>query len=141
MSDAGRVLIIEGDARVRRTLFSALLERDVFSDTVPSGEAAAEALRQRDYALVTLDLTLGEFEAEPLFAAIAELPRNRRPMVIGTGERDMARELDADVVQIIIRKPIAIRQFAEVVKSCVAAAPQWRRQADDPQPLSELPIV
>ena len=124
MSELARVLIVDADQTVRSRLFTALLELQVYSDTAGGAPDAVEQFGGRDYGVVILDLRVPD--AESILRAIRDVPRDRRPMVIGTGERDMAEELDADLVQIVIRKPIALRQFAEVVRSCLEAAPRWR---------------
>lgn len=125
MSELSRALIVEVDDKVRRKLFSALLDRDVFSDTAHDCKAALECLRGGEFGVVILDLVLPD--CDEVLAAIQCLSADRRPMVIATGDRDMTHELDDNLIQIIIRKPIALRQFADVVRSCLEAAPRWRR--------------
>lgn len=115
---------MEADQSVRRRLFKALLDLQVYSDSAGGGAEAIAHFTSREYGVVILDLHLED--AEAVLEAINKAPRDGRPMVIGTGERDMAHELDADLMQIVIRKPIALTQFAEVVRSCVEAAPRWR---------------
>jgi hypothetical protein len=34
----------------------------------------------------------------------------------------LARSLDVDVVQIVLRKPVALRQTVDVIRSCVQSA-------------------
>ena len=118
-----RALVVETNEKVRRKLFAALLEKNVSSDVAPDEPSALDHLRRAEYGVVILDLRF----ADGILDVIRAIAHDRRPMVIGTGERDLAQELDDDVLQIIIRKPIALRQFAEVVRSCLDAAPRWRR--------------
>jgi DNA-binding NtrC family response regulator len=120
-----RVLVVEGDESARRKLFSALLDKNVFSDTTADAGSALDCLRGAEYGVVILDLLLAG--SAQLLEAVRKLPPERRPMVIGTGDREVAHELDDNLVQIVIRKPIALRQFADVVRSCIEAAPRWRR--------------
>lgn len=131
MSELSRALIVEVDDKARRKLFSALLDRDVFSDTAHDCKGALECLRGGEFGVVILDLHLTD--CDDVLAAIQRLPAARRPMVIGTGERDMTHELDDNLIQIVIRKPIALRQFADVVRSCLEAAPRWRRASGSDQ--------
>jgi len=131
MSELSRALIVEVDDKVRRKLFSALLDREVFSDTAGDCRAALECLRGGEFGVVIIDLRLPD--CDEVLAAIQGLAAERRPMVIGTGDRDMTHELDDNLIQIIIRKPIALRQFADVVRSCLEAAPRWRRASTSDQ--------
>lgn len=119
-----RALIVESNDKVRRKLFAALLDKNVYSDVAADEPAALEALEKNEYGVVILDL---HFAGDGILEFVRKLPPQQRPMVIGTGERDLTDELDDNVVQIVIRKPIALRQFAEVVRSCLEAAPRWRR--------------
>jgi DNA-binding NtrC family response regulator len=120
-----RVLVVEGDESARRRLFSALLDKNVFSDTAAEAKSALECLGGAEYGVVILDLMLAG--CDQFLEGVRQLPAERRPMVIGTGDREVANELDDNLVQIVIRKPIALQQFAEVVRSCIEAAPRWRR--------------
>ncbi len=130
MSELSRALIVEVEDNVRGKLFSALLDREVFSDTAHDCEAALECLRGGEFGVIILDLLLPG--CDDVLGAIQRLPADRRPMVIGTGDRDMTHELDDNLVQIVIRKPIALRQFADV-RSCLEAAPRWRRASASDQ--------
>lgn len=131
MSELSRALIVEVDDNVRGKLFSALLDREVFSDTAHDCKAALECLQAGEFGVIILDLRLPD--CDDVLAAIQCLAADRRPMVIGTGDRDMTHELDDNVIQIVIRKPIALRQFADVVRSCLEAAPRWRRASESDQ--------
>jgi DNA-binding NtrC family response regulator len=127
MSTLARALIVDVDETVRLRLFRALLERQVFSDTTGHAPGALDCLDGRDYGLVILDLRLEDLI--DVLAAVGRIARDRRPMVIGLGERDVAHELDDDLIQIVIRKPIALGQFADVVRRCLDSAPRWRKSS------------
>jgi DNA-binding NtrC family response regulator len=123
---------------VGRKLSGALLDKAVMSDTALDAARSIHLLAGADFGVVILDLLLPD--AAAVLRAIQVMPPERRPMVIGTGDRDMAHELDDNLVQIVIRKPIALRQFAEVVRSCLEAAPRWRRSSTSSQS-DELPTL
>jgi hypothetical protein len=49
--------------------------------------------------------------------------RDERPVVLVLAANPTsARSLDVDVVQIVLRKPIALRQTVELIRSCVYSA-------------------
>jgi DNA-binding NtrC family response regulator len=131
MPELSRALIVEADEGVRRKLSGALLDKLVFSDAAADAASSMELLAGADFGVVILDLLLAD--AGVVLQAIQRMPPERRPMVIGTGARDMAHELDDNLVQIVIRKPIALRQFADVIRSCLEAAPRWRKASVSPQ--------
>jgi DNA-binding response OmpR family regulator len=122
---APRVLIADADPHVRQQLFATLLAADVFSDCVGSVPDALEKLRDEPYGVVLIDIALPGGDAEQVVARIAELGHDRRPVVLVVASNPAAaRSLDVDVVQIVLRKPIALRQTVDVIRSCVQNAVQ-----------------
>lgn len=138
---APRVLIADSDPHLRQLVFSALLSVDVFSDSVGTVPDALEKLRQEAYGVVVVDVALPGGDPEQIVARIAELSRDARPVVLVLASNPAAaRSLDVDIVQIVLRKPIALRQTVELIRSCVSA-PIRIPQAEDgdgagPQPIS-----
>lgn len=120
---APRVLIADSDPHLRQLLFSALLAVDVFSDSVASVPEALEKLRDEPYGLVLVDVALPGGSAEQLLNAIRDLQTIVRPVVLVLAANPVAaRTLDVDIVQIVLRKPVALRQTVELIRSCVQNA-------------------
>lgn len=118
-----RVLIADADAAVRQQLFSALLDRDIFSDcvlTVPDALARLDELR---YGVVILDMDLPGGEVSGVVDRIAALPNGDRPVVLILANRPEAtRSLDVEIVQIVLRKPVVLEQLVELARSCLRSA-------------------
>lgn len=124
-----RVLIAEGDPTVRRQLYSALLDENVFSDSVLSCAEALEKLQEEAYGVVVLDALLNG-DVEAVVRRIAVQPQRERPVVIVLAARpESANTLDVETVQIVLRRPIHLRQLVDVVASCLRAVqgapPAW----------------
>ena len=113
-----RVLVADGDERVRVAVLRALLERHVFCDCVSSGGDAIVRLAERPYALVILDIALPHAGAVAVIESLRMMSAASRPMVIATG--DVHASTDSDLVQMIFRRPLRIRDLADVVDACVA---------------------
>ena len=114
------MLIADSDAAVRQQLFSALLAVDVFSDCVSSVPDALAKVGEDAYGVVMIDIGLPGGNPEQVIGAIALLPVGVRPVVLVVAANPaLARSLDVDVVQIVLRKPLALRQTVEVIRSCV----------------------
>jgi DNA-binding response OmpR family regulator len=113
-----RVLVADSDERLRAAVFRALLERDVFCDCVSSGGDAIEQLAGRPYALVILDFSLPHAGAVAVIESLRTMSATARPMVIATGDVDASA--DSDLVQMVFRRPLRVRDLADVVDSCVA---------------------
>jgi DNA-binding NtrC family response regulator len=115
-----RVLIADSDAAVRQHLFSALLAVDVFSDCVSSVPDALARIGEESYGVVMIDIGLPGGNPELVIGAIARQPVGVRPVVLVVAANPaLARSLDVDVVQIVLRKPLALRQTVDVIRSCV----------------------
>lgn len=122
---ATRVLIADSDPHLRQLVYSALLAVDVFSDCVGTVPDALDKLREEAYGVVVIDVALPGGDPEQVVARIAELGRDSRPVVLVLAANPAAaRSLDVDVVQIVLRKPIALRQTVELIRSCVQSAPE-----------------
>lgn len=116
-----RVLIADGDRRLRTNLYTRLLDADIFSDCVATANDAIEYMRDRAYGLILLDLELPNGEGYALIDQIRVLPKHQRPMILATASRDLQPNLDPDLVQIIIRKPLRLADVADMVRSCVGS--------------------
>ena len=118
------MLIADSDPHLRQLVHSALLAVDVFSDCVGTVPDALEKLRDEPYGVVVVDVALPGGDPEQVVARIAELAREARPVVLVLAANPVAaRSLDVDVVQIVLRKPIGLRQTVELIRSCVHSAP------------------
>lgn len=121
---APRVLVADSDPHLRQVVYAALLEVDVFADCVGTVPDALDKLRDEPYGVVVVDIALPGGDAEQVVARIAELGPLARPVVLVLASNPAAaRSLDVDVVQIVLRKPIGLRQTVELIRSCVQSAP------------------
>ena len=122
-TQAARVLIADSDPHLRQLLYSALLAVDVFSDCVSTVPDALEKLAGEPYGVILVDVGLPGGNAEQIVSAIAALKQAQRPVVLVLASNPTAaRSLDIDVVQIVLRKPLALRQTVELIRSCVQSA-------------------
>jgi CheY-like chemotaxis protein len=140
---APRVLIADSDPHLRQLVYSALLAVDVFADCVGSVPDALDKLTGELYGVVVVDVALPGGDAELVVARIAELGRHARPVVIVLAANPAAaRSLDVDVVQIVLRKPIGLRQTVDLIRSCCVQSVPARvgvaedSDGDEPHPIS-----
>ena len=117
------MLIADSDPQLRQLLYSALLAVDVFSDCVGTVPDAVSRLHDEPYGVVLVDIALPGGNAEQIVARIAEIHRDTRPVVLVLASNPAsARSLDIDIVQIVLRKPLALRSTVELIRSCVQSA-------------------
>ena len=112
-------------------MYSALLAVDVFCDVASSVPDACEKLDDESYGVILVDIGLHGGLPEEVLARIARMPVLRRPVVLVVAtDAASARSLDVDVVQIVLRKPLSLRQTVEVIRSCVENAIARENVAD-----------
>jgi two-component system, OmpR family, response regulator len=128
---SSRVLIADGDPALRQRLFGRLVDLEITSDCVASGQDALEKLSEVAYTVVVLDLALPGVDAVQVLGRLAQLPS--RPVVLVTAEEQAARVFDLEIVQIVLRKPLNVDQLAELVRNCVRTVAN-RRTINAPSP-------
>lgn len=116
----GRVLIAERDAIVRQTLFSRLLDLNLFSDCVSSGQDALVKLGEVPYSVAVIDIELRGLREVGVLEKIAELAPATRPVVLVLADHPEAtRTLDVEIVQIVLRRPVDMDQLSDLIRNCV----------------------
>jgi DNA-binding response OmpR family regulator len=121
-----RVLVADGDLSVRQQLATALLDSQIFSDVASSSSAAVARLLSERYGVIILDVELPPGDVEPVLRCIAAMTPRERPVVLALAANpEIARTLDVDVVQIVLRRPIQLRQVIEIVQSCLRSVESY----------------
>ena len=124
-----RVLIADADPGLRRQIQKRLFESHIFADCVEDGPAAVAHLRESAYGVILLDISLAAGGAERVLEFIRGMAAGERPVVLMLAQPSVARSLDVDLVQIVLRKPCDLTQLADLVQSCVRTALTHRSHA------------
>jgi DNA-binding response OmpR family regulator len=128
-----RVLIADGDRRFRSQIHTRLVDVDVFCDCVSTASEALENLRDRRYGLVLLDLDLPNEESYVVIDELRLFASGERPMVLATASRNHQANVDPELVQIIMRKPLRLADVADMIRSCVGSVRAAHRVAGSDQ--------
>jgi DNA-binding response OmpR family regulator len=133
---AEHVMIADPEAGVRQLLSSALHEVQIQVDQVADAQVMTEYLAIRRYAVIVVDASLIGTESSVL-TLLGAMSRTDRPVVLVLAHSpETTRSLDTDVVQIVLRKPVAIAQLVGLIRSCVrnvALRPQPPTRPDQDQ--------
>jgi two-component system response regulator ResD len=122
-AEVRRVLIADADPAIRQQLYSALLEVDIFSDCVANTQDAIEKLENERYGLLVIDVALPTGNVEDVIARVQQMVPAQRPVVLVLAAKpEAARTLDVDIVQIVLRRPVVLRQLVDLVRSCLRSA-------------------
>lgn len=127
-------MIADTDAALRQQLSARLLDLDVFSDCASNAADALGKLDESSYSLVVVDVGLPDGGVEQILGRIAAFPEKgkRRPIVLVLASKpEAARSLDVEIVQIVLRRPVDMRQLLDLVRSCLRSAAAPRRDRRD----------
>ena len=120
-----RILIVETDDALRQKLYRCMLDLDLFSDCTSDLREAIAFLTQRRYSIVVLDVDVaGGYDK--VTAAVQLMPATERPIVIATAEPDRLGRVDGEGVQVVIRRPLHVRDIAELARACIDASGRRR---------------
>ena len=130
------VLICEDDYGVRTLLTRIFEGRGFRVDIARDGRVALEKLASREYAMMLLDLSMPELNGYDVIDALRQ--RSPRPLVLvlTADSRASAADLDANVVQAIIKKPFDLELLMLVVEG-LTSIPDITRRSIGAQPRSK----
>lgn len=114
-----RVLIAEREAPMADALAANLRQRLVEVDLAASAAEVVALLTRSSYSVAVMDLSLLESPSGEIIAQLAAVPRAARPIVLATTSAGPRVDLDAEVVQVVIRKPIRTGELAEMIQACI----------------------
>jgi CheY-like chemotaxis protein len=115
------ILIIDDDVPTQNLLQALLRRFGHVTEVAGNGAQAIELLRERDYALIVLDLMMPGVAGTGVIAFLAETSR-RIPVVVCTAARGAATEqLDPAIVKAMIHKPFDIDQLVGTVTGLLGA--------------------
>jgi DNA-binding response OmpR family regulator len=125
-----RILIVDNDQTLRHELSRALRDVEIVSDSVSDAAEAIALLLQQRYAIVILDVAIAG-GSDAVIAAAQRISEGERPIVIVTADAENIGGLDAEAVQVVMRRPVRVREVAELARACIDARAARRRTDPD----------
>jgi len=116
-----RVLVADDDQSIRQ-LVSTIVKRESFTvDAASDGLEAIECLKKNEYAVVLLDLMMPRLDGFGVIEWLKANPPLIKPIVIViTAYADQRfKEVDADFVAGVLRKPFEVAELGNLVRACV----------------------
>jgi CheY-like chemotaxis protein len=127
-SDEQRILVVDDDEAIRTMLETILRRRGFPVDTARGGVEALERIARCRYAVLLLDLMMPVLSGYDVLDKLGDRAAGDRPIVIVLTAGTPPRNLRADVVAGMVRKPFDIQLLVDTVASCASLYP--RTQAD-----------
>lgn len=118
----GQVLVADDDQSIRQ-LLGTIIRRERFEvDLAADGREAIEHLNRRDYAVILLDLMMPHVDGFGVIEHLRAHPAPHKPVVIViTAYADQRfKEVDAEIVSGILRKPFDVAEVGSLVRLCVS---------------------
>ena len=121
MLSEARILIADDDQSIRQ-LLSTIIQREGFQvDAVADGYEAIQKLKAHPYAVILLDLMMPRLDG---FEVIEYLKHHHGPikpvvLVISAYADQRFKQVDADVVAGVIRKPFEVAELGGMIRLCV----------------------
>ncbi|HKO54630.1 MAG TPA: response regulator [Thermoanaerobaculia bacterium] len=136
MSEA-RILLADDDPSIRQLVCTIVRRERLEVDCVADGAEAIEHLREHDYAVVLLDLMMPRVDGFGVIDWMKKHPARVKPVVLViTAYADQKfKQVDANMVAGVLRKPFEIAELGNLVRLCVtgfdADATQRLYSSDD----------
>src|ERR1039458_7259113 len=115
-----RLLVVDDEPGIRRSLSGILEDEGYVADAVESGEACLAALPGAEYGLVLLDIWLPGMDGMEVLARIQEIPFAERPLVVmisGHGSIESAVKATKLGAFDFLEKPLSLQKVTVVVKN------------------------
>lgn len=112
-----RILIVEDDENIRKTMQNILQQQGYETDTAKTGREAEQKTRNRVYNLALLDIKLPDMEGTQLLAKLQESsPKMMKIMVTGYPSLENAMEALNQGANAYVTKPVKPAKLLELIK-------------------------
>jgi DNA-binding NtrC family response regulator len=112
-----RLLIVDDDQQMVRTLVDVVKLHGWEADGAYSGEAAVDAVRERDYAIVLMDVRMTGINGLEAFKAMKTVrPGIRVILMTAYTAAEILAEAEREGALRILQKPLALRGLIECLK-------------------------
>lgn len=134
-----RILIVDDDRQMVRTLCDILRMRGWEADGAHSGEEALELVRAQPYSLALMDVRMaGMNGVEAMKAIRASRPDLRVILMTAYTASELLAEAEREGAVRILAKPVAVPALLEMLENVVPEAPRVLVVDDDRQFLKTL---
>jgi len=116
-----RVLVADDDQSIRQLVSTIVKRERLLVDAVGDGLEAIEQLKQREYAVILLDLMMPRLDGFGVIEWLRQNPPIVKPIIlVVTAYADQRfKAVDSELVSGVIRKPFEVAELGSLVRSCV----------------------
>lgn len=123
-----RVLVADDDQSIRQLVQTIVRRENIEVDTASDGQEAIERLQEKDYAVILLDLMMPRVDGFGVIEHLRSHPPQHKPVVLViTAYADQKfKDVDANIVAGVLRKPFEVADLGNLVRLCVHGLDQAR---------------
>ena len=115
------VLIADDDQSIRQLVRTIVRRENIEVDCAADGQEAIEKLKENEYAVILLDLMMPRVDGFGVIEYLRDHPQKSKPVVLViTAYADQKfKDVDADIVAGVLRKPFEVADLGNLVRLCV----------------------
>ena len=126
MEKQARIIIVDDDENIRKTMKAILEDEGYIVDLATNGKEAIEMTQEKTYNIALLDIRLPDIEGVELLKLIKDnVPRTRKIMVTGYPSLQNAMTALNKNADGYLVKPVNVEKLLDTVKE------QLRRQSEE----------
>ena len=117
MENPVRILIVDDDENIRKTIFAILLDEGYEVDSASSGSEAIIKTQEFTYNVALLDIKLPDMEGTDLLSKMRDtVPKMRKIMVTGFPSQQNAISAVNQKADAYLIKPVDIEKLLETIR-------------------------
>jgi len=127
-----RILIVEDDENIRKTMKNILQQRGYETDTAKTGQEAEQKAKAKIYNLALLDIKLPDMEGTQLLAKLHEnTPKMVKIMVTGYPSLENAMEALNQGANAYVTKPVKPAKLLALIKEKLEEQSQAEKMTEN----------
>jgi len=132
MEEKARILIVDDEENIRKTMKAILEDENYIVDVAINGKQAIEMTNEKIYNLALLDIRLPDIEGVELLKLIKEyVPRTRKIMVTGYPTIQNAMSAINKNADAYLLKPVDVEKLLDVVKEQLRSQEEERKFSEE----------
>lgn len=138
MATEKRVLVVDDDDAIRALLCTILRRRGFPVDSARNGAEALERCDRCRYAVILLDLMMPQLSGYEVLDELQLRRREERPLILVLTAGTEPRNLNADLVAGIIRKPFDVEMIVDTISAALSTLAEQEQSKNCPPADSEI---
>lgn len=131
MTEQARILVIDDEESIRKSLAAVLEEKGYLVDTAENGKEAIEKSKTRPYNLALVDIRLPDMDGVQLLTAIKEtIPKTVKIIITGYPSLENAIEAVNKGADAYIIKPFDMNKLLDMIKEHLKKQEEARKYSE-----------